>query len=605
MRIFITTIVMVLCSWTLVHSQDTSTLFKVEQDAEAVLNEEEKRGYDRLNERFILDKSLVNLTGVAAAVQNQRQEISLRNENRGVKRVRLNFQDNENFTYSGKFKDHEAVGEIYLYRTNGFVYGNIHLDSLAFQIEPISKEYAALVRRDYGQFDECPLDGHNHEEEETKGRNKEKKDSNNEQVYNENRSMSSTPVIDVMVLFSNQAAAATTDMEALAEGSIQSSNDTFGNSNADAGFNLVHHQQVNYNETGNMFQDRDCIVGTNNQCVDFVHDLRDQNAADVVILMVDQGGPCGLATDIGVDEELAFAVVRSDCSIGNYTFAHEIGHLTGARHDNDGNTNPFAYGHGFRYEPAFWRTVMAVFDNNVNRIPYWSSQNNTYGGVAMGTANWNDNVRVWNERAATMAAFRTPPPPTPSVFISGPSGMDSGTTDTFTATVFSGTPPFTYQWSYRADGDPFDTIVFGNNSPTYDHTASTSATGETITVSVQDSENQQASNDKHISISQWPMMQEEETLPETFAIHQNYPNPFNPSSTVSFDLPEQAEVTLEVFNMLGKKVATLVDTQLQAGRHESEFEASALSSGNYIARISARGTSGESFEQTMNMQLVK
>lgn len=223
----------------------------------------------------------------------------------------------------------------------------------------------------------------------------------------------------------------------------------------------------------------------------------------------------------------------------------------------------------------------------------------------MGTANWNDNVRVWIERAATMAAFRTPPPPTPSVFISGPSGMDSGTTDTFTATVFSGTPPFTYQWSYRADGDPFDTMVFGNNSPTYDHTASTSATGETITVSVQDSENQQASNDKHITISQWPMMQEEETLPETFAIHQNYPNPFNPSSTVSFDLPEQAEVTLEVFNMLGKKVATLVDTQLQAGRHESEFEASALSSGNYIARISARGTSGESFEQNMNMQLVK
>jgi hypothetical protein len=57
--------------------------------------------------------------------------------------------------------------------------------------------------------------------------------------------------------------------------------------------------------------------------------------------------------------------------------------------------------------------------------------------------------------------------------------------------------------------------------------------------------------------------------------------------------------------MLGQRVATLVDGEIQPGRHDAVFDASALSSGNYIARFTAIGTSGEAFEESMNMQLVK
>jgi hypothetical protein len=57
--------------------------------------------------------------------------------------------------------------------------------------------------------------------------------------------------------------------------------------------------------------------------------------------------------------------------------------------------------------------------------------------------------------------------------------------------------------------------------------------------------------------------------------------------------------------MLGQRVALLVDGEFQPGRHEAVFEASNLSSGNYIARFSASGNSGEEFTQTLNMQLVK
>ena len=97
----------------------------------------------------------------------------------------------------------------------------------------------------------------------------------------------------------------------------------------------------------------------------------------------------------------------------------------------------------------------------------------------------------------------------------------------------------------------------------------------------------------------------EEALPETFTLAQNYPNPFNPATTISYDLPERSDVRLEVFNMLGQRVALLADGQVQSGSHSVVFDASNLSSGTYIARISAHGNSGEQFVQTMTMQLVK
>ena len=73
-----------------------------------------------------------------------------------------------------------------------------------------------------------------------------------------------------------------------------------------------------------------------------------------------------------------------------------------------------------------------------------------------------------------------------------------------------------------------------------------------------------------------------ETLPEEFALHQNFPNPFNPSTTFRFDLPESAEVVLEIYNPLGHKVAEIVNDKLNAGRYQIPWNASTLSSGVYV-----------------------
>lgn len=88
--------------------------------------------------------------------------------------------------------------------------------------------------------------------------------------------------------------------------------------------------------------------------------------------------------------------------------------------------------------------------------------------------------------------------------------------------------------------------------------------------------------------------------PTKFMLEQNYPNPFNPTTTITYSLPVASDVRLEVFDMLGRKVATLLSEKQSAGTHTYTLNASDFSSGAYFYRISA-GT----FTQTKKMMLVK
>ena len=90
------------------------------------------------------------------------------------------------------------------------------------------------------------------------------------------------------------------------------------------------------------------------------------------------------------------------------------------------------------------------------------------------------------------------------------------------------------------------------------------------------------------------------SIPLSFGLDQNYPNPFNPSTAISYQLSAASQVTLKVFDLLGREVATLVNGERQPGRYSVTWDASGLSSGVYLCRLQAGN-----LVQTRKMVLMK
>ncbi len=94
--------------------------------------------------------------------------------------------------------------------------------------------------------------------------------------------------------------------------------------------------------------------------------------------------------------------------------------------------------------------------------------------------------------------------------------------------------------------------------------------------------------------------EEEQLTPVKFYLSQNYPNPFNPSTIIGFSLPERQLVTLKVYDILGKEVATLINEELIGGYHERAFNALNLSSGVYFYNLQAG-----KFSESKKMMLIR
>ena len=91
----------------------------------------------------------------------------------------------------------------------------------------------------------------------------------------------------------------------------------------------------------------------------------------------------------------------------------------------------------------------------------------------------------------------------------------------------------------------------------------------------------------------WLLGTEEEMLPEVFALHNNYPNPFNPITNIRYDIPEVSDVRIDIYNLAGQRVRTLVSNQHQPGRYKIQWNAtndsgSPVASGMYIYKIHAK-----------------
>ncbi len=92
--------------------------------------------------------------------------------------------------------------------------------------------------------------------------------------------------------------------------------------------------------------------------------------------------------------------------------------------------------------------------------------------------------------------------------------------------------------------------------------------------------------------------------PKEFVLHQNYPNPFNPTTIIKFSIPEVSEVNLAIYNVLGEKVAEVLNEKMEAGSYEHQWDASDIGSGVYIYELKTKSTKG-SFVSTKKMLVLK
>jgi hypothetical protein len=223
--------------------------------------------------------------------------------------------------------------------------------------------------------------------------------------------------VDVLVSYTGAAKAARRDIEAMIQLAVDAANTSYQNSGINIDLRLAGTSQVSYSEVGKSWEtiNSDQETGSDPSLVQ-VRQQRDALRADLVALIIDKSDACGRADAIMAAANTAYAAVHYNCAVDNYSLAHELGHLQGARHDPamDSDTRPFSFGHGY-VNGMSWRTVMAypnacrscpTCNDACPRLQYWSNPDVLNGGVAMGAAGVSNNARVLNQTRATIAGFR-------------------------------------------------------------------------------------------------------------------------------------------------------------------------------------------------------
>jgi len=287
-------------------------------------------------------------------------------------------------------------------------------------------------------------------------------------------------VIDLLILYTEQArnaAGSAASMEAKIRNAINNANTSFQDSGVNARFRLATSQVVTYPEgsKNSISGMRSDLRREGNTSGDVVNQLRNNYGADIVGLVVrDAPDACGMAyimknVSTGHRDKAYFVVEEgaSPCATNNHSFAHEIGHIMGARHDryvDDTDGSPYDYNHAYVNPESNWsnsgqwRTVMAYNDRcdctdepnpvfrqcpkpdnrDTNTQPWctrllrWSDPDDARSGDPMGIAsggNAADNVRTLNNTASTVADFKSPSPIVSGTVTDLLSGSGSGLAD--------------------------------------------------------------------------------------------------------------------------------------------------------------------------------
>lgn len=309
--------------------------------------------------------------------------------------------------FSADSVEFDAVNSAMLVKNGDKITGNVHFNGEQYQIRPLKTGGHAIVEVEESAL----LPDHPEGYEPPVVRMPVRQELAKARAPRAPRGPQKS-TINLMVSYTPFAVEKSGDIAGLIDLAVAESNQGYANSGVLINLVLVHKAMTPYGE-GDILKDLERFERIDDGRMDEVHALRDAHGADVMILILDNAArqACGVASGIGSTATSAFAVVHWECIAGQYTFAHEIGHLLSARHDPiaDPTTKPFTYGHGYQYTKGpRWRTIMAYpcAGAACPRVNYWSNPKKKYNGKPMGTRATHDNVRVLNMTRSVMAGFR-------------------------------------------------------------------------------------------------------------------------------------------------------------------------------------------------------
>jgi len=290
--------------------------------------------------------------------------ISFFNHQVQLKKERIEKRGTNNFSWFGS--DEEKINQAILTVDGSDIQGIVTINNEIFRIETIDNQFV-ITKIDQSKYPpEACIKNQNLpiEQRDSIPNYRKNTDDNNPikdkklyKTYPEQEFWNYQCKLRILVLYTTAAKNAKSGIVNHIQLAIDEMNQSFVNSGVNFQVELVHIEETSYQESSSPTLDLNRFTLNNDGQMDNIHNLKEKFSADVCVLIGAIDSVCGKAAAIKSCEERSFCVVHWNCATGNFTFAHEIGHLIGARHDPnaDPNNNPYQYGHGFIAPNNGWR----------------------------------------------------------------------------------------------------------------------------------------------------------------------------------------------------------------------------------------------------------